>query len=288
MEEDAYDIPSIFRACRTYQQNNKTKTKRTLSDQTFLDQVRDFLENNDHSELISAIPDVSTYNRNKTNAPSRVRNADFLKALVLFLEHAGYWPEDREILAAAEQMCVFWGALSQSRSSSNLSDIVGQYRGFQRSSWFPDHIQISTFTFNEPPDPSKPFLKVSEHQATGSLVAKSAGAFETVENFNGIAFARQNMLFLALREERTKAPKFCLIYRLIPNSEEEPASYVEGFTLKASQGPNTKLHITRLIMERLKDEDLEQHDSRVMPPDRFKEEFPDRYVRLFEIPMTQF
>ncbi len=278
-----------------------------MTDQVFLETVRDFHLQQGNDELAAAVPeDTSTYNRHKNGTKPKGKpetKRAYLKALADFLQEHGYWPFDQSMEQAAEALCAFFGVAVGSRSSKILPELIGQYRCFQRSSWHHDHVQISTFSFTASPKDSRPHLLVTEQQATGPKVADELGLVETVENFAGVAFPRENMLYMTLREERQQRPKFCLIYQILPDSEERPAMYLQGITLKGSKGPNNRLHLSRMIMERLtppvqdseeeveqiqSDDDLGDHRPHLMSAKDFRSEHPRYFKRLFEVPLTDY
>lgn len=298
MEFSREEIASLFAACGRYQRLQSDK--KALSDQAFLDKVRDYHTETGQQDLADALPDPSSYNRHKNGSSRSSKNELYLKALASFLEAEGFWPFDTSLEKAAEALCGFFGVSQGSRSSQRLPDLIGQYRCFQRSSWYKDYVQVSIVSFTAAPDNAKPHLLVTEQQATGPRAADQLGVVETVENFTGMAFSRENIVYLALREERHLRPKFCLIYHILPDLQERPAIHLQGLTLKGSHGPNCRLHLSRMILDRMSQTEFEaenKSDDPTQPSDErphlisetdFAAQHPRYHKRLFEIPLTDF
>jgi len=270
------DIKALFEACSFFQ------SEKGVSDQAFLDAVKKHYisshEINDGFEMYSA----SVHAKHKKRAPSRLNNQYHYNALVSYLTTEGYLSSDgRNISAFARCLCDFYGSHTGSRSSEDLKHLIGTYRYFQKSSWYPGYIQVSLFEVTPGPDIDRPIVTLEEQQLTGTDLPKSKGVPETIERFNGIGLARQNCIYFFMRESRKKVPKICLIYNSYEDMDENPADTLIGLTLKGSKSHLAKVHLSKIILKKVTNP--KDVVSEAISESECKKKYPDVWKRILKM-----
>lgn len=231
-------IENAYRAAAQYQRTHGH------TDGTMLDLIDAHASPDDGARI-----DASTWGRHRQNPPRRIHNKEFWRALLSFLEANDVSAEERPIRLLASDLCEFFGV--REYSSSELQSLPGNYLYFQKSSWYPNLIQVGRFFIKEPTIKDN-FLEIEEIQRTGRFVVDNFGYEETFEYFSGIAFVRQNMINFIMRHKTQHFPKFCMIYRT-DITEEGGAMYsaLYGRVLKATKSNHRRMHHSRIVLKRI-------------------------------------
>ena len=275
----AGDIVCLFEAADRYQREN------SISDRIFLDQVSAHVGASDPLAGNIDIISESVLAKHKRRPPSRLKNVAHYYAIYNYLESLGYLASEGNIIPFARAACDFFGANFGSRSSRLLNDLIGHYEYFQRSSWYPGYVQVSKIEIKPGPNINQPVIEIFERQETGNSLPEEKGVPETVEKFDGLGIARQNCVYFMMRRSGLRTPKFCLIYSVYEDMNENPASTLFGFTLKGSNGPSAKVHLSKIILKKRNSAD--QINSRAISRKECDQLHGDISKRLFEMPIEE-